>query len=164
MVKINGKSTIFLVLAVMLYTSCLKGPGYDSHPEIEFIGFQQDTVQQESATSFSFYFKDGDGDIGSDNEPNVFLRDLRQSMAEPEQFVMPQLPVEGSGNGVEGTVTIDYQATRCIYENGQTGVNNWKEGFKEIDKVVFELYIIDRAGNESNRIITDTLYLSCPPI
>ncbi len=168
-IKTRQKSTIkrlgivcICFLSSMSF-SCVEAPQFTDTPQLEFIGFEKDTVQQESMTTFRFKFTDGDGDIGSDQTPNVFLKDLRQPNALPEPFVMPMLPEEGSGNGVEGVATIHYQATRCIYANGTTGLSNWQEGFKRIDTVVFELYIVDRAGHESNHVKTDTLFLSCPP-
>lgn len=155
--------TPFIVLCLVGIYSCIDSPDFSISPTISFIGFETDTVQQESLTTFKFSFQDGDGDLGSDQEPNVFLLDLRQEGAVAEPFVLAKLPVEGSGNGVEGVATIQYQATRCIYPNGKTGLENWQDGFQEYDPVVYELYIVDRAGNESNRVITDTLYLSCAP-
>lgn len=155
--------TLFSLLSILMAVSCIESPDYPISPEIKFIAFEKDTIRQDDWTKFSFSFVDGDGDIGSEQEPNVFLKDLRQEAALPEIFVMPKLPVEGSGNGVEGVATMDYQATRCIYPNGKSGLDNWQEGFQEFEPVVFELYIVDRAGNESNRVITDTLYLSCRP-
>lgn len=155
--------TLILFLCLLGVVSCVKSPGFSDVPYIEFRGFERVTVQQESWTTFQFYFQDGDGDIGSGQSANVFLQDLRQMSAQPERFVMPMVPVQGSGNGIEGIVTIKYNATRCIYANGTTGLSNWQEGFKEIDTVVFNLYIVDRAGHKSNVVQTDTLFLSCPP-
>lgn len=156
--KLNIVNITFIsALCLILMHSCVNSPDFTTEPKIEFLEFEKDTVAQQEAFTYKFRFEDGDGDLGEAETSNIFLIDLRQNDLEMSGF--PKIPEQGAGNGVEGVATINFNGECCVYDVGPPC--DWAPNSKILDTVVYELYIVDRAGNESNRVKTDTLYIRC---
>lgn len=158
------KYTLFLSIAMII--ACTKPPDYSDTPEIAFISFSKNTMQQgsgfEDETTLTISFTDGDGDIGiGDGTPSIFFKDLRDG-SEFITFVAPEIPEQGIGNGISGEMFIKVNTTCCIHPDTlqDDGCNS---NFSEypIDTLVYEVYIKDRAGNKSNVIQTDPIFLLC---
>lgn len=114
----------------------------------------------EDSLVMTFSFTDGDGDLGSmDDSLDVFVTDTRLDAA-PLTYKLPFVPLQGTGNGISGDIAITLPTTCCIFPNNVPPPCNTLETFP-FDTLVYEVYIKDRAGNESNRILSDGIILNC---
>jgi hypothetical protein len=98
-----------------------------------------------------FSFSDGDGDIGNDSVSGIYFKDSRY----PDiGFIKADFPdidpsIEDPKKGLEGT---------CLFFPVPTPTpRNDTFHIKHGDTLSYELYIKDRANNESNHIVTKPL-------
>ena len=160
-------------MSVLLFTgliatgvsSCVNPPDFANVPKIEFVGMTKDTILQgvfqQDSLIVAFSFEDGDGDLGrtaNADENNVFFIDMRTGEVD-NSFGIPFIPQLGSSNGIEGEVQILLFSTCCLFESGQDPCT--ASSTEPYDFLQYEIYIVDRAGHESNHIITDTITLVC---
>lgn len=152
-------------MAGLCFEGCINSPDYPVEPKIEFTSISKDTLQQgtfqEDSLFVKFSFQDGDGDLGrtsSDLANNVFFIDERTGTLD-NSFGLPAFPQDGAGNGVEGEIQILVYSTCCLYTDGEDPcVPNPNQ---PIDSLQYRIYIVDRAGNKSNEILTSVIYLKC---
>ena len=150
------------LLGLLLICSCTKPPDYPDEPVIEFSSWSKTNVvqgqggPQDDFTYLILSFTDGDGDLGSNdnNQQNAFLSDTR-IQGIPLTVALPKVPEQGAGNGISGEIQIKVPTSCCEYQGA------FCESWEPVDTLIYEVYIMDRAGNESNRILTDPLYLLC---
>lgn len=160
--------SLVIISVSLLISGCTKPPNYPDEPQIEFDSWSSPVVIQEFDSLWvNLSFTDGDGDIGdieNTNEPYVFLTDTRDNDLNPPASTLPLVPQQGAGNGISGTISVRLQGVCCKILD--TDPNNRRAceqtvGFIDRDTVVFEIYILDQAGNKSNVIQTDPLILLC---
>ena len=153
---------------MILFSSCIQPPDLPDEPVITFTGMSrnfmdQGALNQDSIVVF-FDFTDGDGDIGfkpSDRRLDNFdmiIIDKRTDNVQ-DRFFLPHVPPKGAGNGIVGSARVVVFGTCCIYDDGSASCEPNENQLT--DSVEFEIYIRDRAGNESNRITTPTITLNC---
>ncbi len=164
------KFTLFL--AITSFLACTKPPDYPLEPVITFKSLSKSTLPQGNLNSDSltiiFSYTDGDGDLGNDeNQASVFLKDMRTGFESPS-FSIPFVPEQGAGNGISGEIAIQVFTSCCIHPILNQicmpfGDADQYSGnlFFPIDTLAYEIYIVDRAGNESNVIKTDPIFLQC---
>jgi len=164
--KYSFKYTIIPFLALLFILSCTKPPDYPDEPVIKFNRLSKNTVKaglgSPDSLMITFDFTDGDGDIGNeDNGVNVQFKDLRDN-SEFLTFSVPFIPVQGANNGISGEISIilDLNIPICCITPEGTG-NCFPPFLIARDTVVYEIYIEDRAGNQSNKIQTDPIFLLC---
>ena len=157
------KILLFSVV-VVAFAACISPPDYPIQPEIKFLGLSKNVMRQgllgiEDSLFLSFSFTDGDGDLGSlgqgKDSVNIFLTDKRTNQPS-ERFRIPYVPEQGAGNGISGDIRLLLFTTCCNVlppcEASST---------KPIDTLIYEISIKDRAGHESNKILTAPIYLQC---
>lgn len=154
-----------MLVSAYVFEGCINPPSFAEEPKIEFARLSKDTIRQglfqEDSLFVYFTFEDGDGDLGrtqDDDENNVFFIDTRTG-TQDNSFGIPFIPQQGSSNGIEGTVEILLFSTCCIYDQGPDPCTPNPQ--QPYDEVSYEIYIVDRAGNESNRITTPPITLLC---
>lgn len=150
--------------------SCTQPPEYPIEPVIDFVNLSKSEMKQgrfgEDTTYVTISFTDGDGDIGhfkegsQQVEADLFLTDLRTT-AQSEQFSVWFIPELGSSNGISGEITFRLLTTCCIYPPNSNFEPCEPSAVYPVDTLVYEIYLVDRAGNESNRIQTDPIFLQC---
>ena len=148
---------IVLLLAVLPSCSKMGGSGSNA-PQITFISLSPNEITNgdpESVIVIGFEFSDKDGDIGSTGaigEPaNIFIKQTHDT----SQGANAQLPVispdfQDPDKAIKGTA-IDKNPGAFFTLDSlhmQTG-----------DTFHFEIYIKDKAGHESNQIITPDVYI-----
>ena len=154
-----------LFAVVLLATACSKPPEYPVEPEIEFLRLDHDTIRQGTGLQDSIWvtlgFTDGDGDIGYENDGpvNLFLTDLRKNVA-ADNFRIPLIPELGANNGLQGEIMFKLFQTCCIFPDGIPLPCQPSTEYP-FDTVQYEIYMVDRAGNESNRVTTAPIYIRC---
>jgi len=163
------KYTFFL--SIVMIIACTKPPDYSDVPEIAFVGFSKNVLKQgfsknDDFTILTVSFTDGDGDLGGDTISTIYFDDLRTDMS-PDflEFGAPLIPEQGTGNGISGEFIIEFPTTCCIHFDPQQAVLGCGADFEGTgvsrDTVVYEIYVLDRAGNKSNVITTSPLILEC---
>lgn len=132
-----------LVLS-MIVTSCKKDKVdlLDPVPAVlEVTVSPTSVVEFQDSIVFSVQYRDGDGDLG-ENTPdaaNLFVVDNRINVT--ERFRIRELAPSGSDIPITGTLLVTLRNT------GITD-NSTSQTFD------YTIYLVDRAGNESNRVVT----------
>lgn len=151
---------ICIALIIASVTACLKPPDYALEPQIEFVSLSKNIMQQGTSSQVDslvlvFSFTDGDGDVGSES---IVVIDNRTGNNHA-LFNFPDIPPQGKDNGISGEVELDFPTTCCIVPNQFIACERSTDYPR--DTVTFDIYIKDRAGNESNRITTPPIVLLC---
>ena len=160
----------YFIIAIIL--SCTKPPDYPIEPNIEYQSISSNTMIQgdlnTDSTVVTISFTDGDGDLGNnDTLFDIFVKDIRIPDVpgiNPIQYKMPFVPIQGVGNGISGEISILTYNTCCIYPPGTFSPCDESEAATSAfptDTLIYEIYIKDRAGNESNRVLTNPIILQC---
>lgn len=154
---------IFIILGFLV--SCNDKPDYPDTPEIEFIKFSKSSMNQgailQDSVIIELSFTDGDGDLGvesKDTTSNLFITDNRTGFLYTP-FKLPIIPTAGANNGVSGTLRLKIYTTCCIFPDLIPPCTT-PPAFPD-NEINFDIYMVDRAGNESNTITTSNLSLIC---
>jgi len=158
--------SLFLICGIG-YWGCITAPDYPSTPEIEFISFSNLVMDQaplnSDTTILSIKFTDGDGDIGFEQGmlgENIFIVDNRTNEVF-DRFRAPAIPPEGANNGVSGEINMVLLNTCCVFPpQDSIPVCESPEQYPT-NELTFTVYIVDRAGNKSNEIITPPITINC---
>ena len=161
---VTMKYFILILFAFPFFIGCVDPPDFPVEPQIDFIGMSKDSMQQsvfqEDSIIISISYTDGDGDLGhNDTTRDAFFIDTRSGFLE-NAFILPFVPEEGAGNGISGEIAFKLYTTCCVYPNNVIPPCVPSSQYP-IDTLIFEVYIRDRAGHESNRIFTDPIILLC---
>lgn len=162
------KSLIYSIctFSFLILLACSEPPVYPDEPIIEFVSLSKSSMQQSFASIDSILvtlsFTDGDGDIGSepgDSSSIVLYIDKRQNNIQPPR-VIPTVGDIGVGKGISGKIFIHLPTSCCIEIAGNTTFTcERRPGIT--DEVNYEMWIVDRAGNESNRVELPPITLRC---
>ncbi len=134
-----------LPLLLLLGLACEKTsdePAFDLTPKIELIAVSSDTIVQfKDSLNIRIYYEDGDGDIGNaDPDINsIFVKDARLE-GEEAYYVAPITP-DGAEISITGTLNLILGTTFIL-------------GNADQEKTTFTIFLIDKAGNQSNSIET----------
>lgn len=152
-----------LFLSLGFIHSCIKAPDISDVPTLEFIGFSKTIMNQGDLNNDSIFitlaFTDGDGDIGSAlsfEGPNLFVIDNRNGETY-DNIKIPQIPPEGAGNGVKGTIVLKIYNGCCLFDDRP----NCTQSPDISNQLSFDITLVDRGGNESNTITTSEIELRC---
>lgn len=146
-----------MLLAGFLFAACQKSGKNSPYPQISFKYLTPDSVKAglfSDTAYFAFDFYDGDGDIGtSDRSTTIYMIDSRDSSLRRYPFPYLSDPEAHDPNkGTEGSCLVILQGATLIPRPDSLHTNFG-------DTVRFSTYIIDDAGNESNRFTTPNLYI-----
>lgn len=166
--KYNRTLAWFAAVSGLTVVGCLSPPDYPLEPVIEFVGLSKDTMVQDplgkaDTTLVVLSFTDGDGDIArsaQDSLPNVFVDNL-ETAEQVGGFKLDPIDEAGAENGISGELRLLLQTTCCDYPLFVNAVPCQPSREYPIDTLLTEAYIIDRAGNESNRVSLPPIYLRC---
>ena len=156
------KYILFIAACASLLSSCLTEPTFDIVPRIEFRSITKNVMNQttpsvQDSTLTTIYFEDGDGDIGGDSLA-IFVIDKRTDQIDI-QFRVTEIEIDGVSNAISGTIAFPILSTCCIYDTGQIPCSPSNPLIEQ--EVIYEVFIRDRAGNESNRIALTPITLIC---
>jgi len=157
------KYAIFTLLVAFVF-ACTSPPDYPPEPVLSFQSLSKDTLNRgyddEDHTVVTLSFTDGDGDISGLDTNNMFLIDTRTGFTEGN-FTIPDIPKVGTANGISGDIIFNLKTTCCQFPDpGLAGCEDEMPGFL-YDTVVYEVYLLDLAGHESNHILLPPIYIRC---
>jgi hypothetical protein len=142
------------ILAVaLLFAACQKN-NVSKIPHIALTLFSPDSMTVNIDTCFiQFSLVDGDGDIGNNSPSQIYLKDSRFDSAgfQPTPFPDIDPTIEDPNKGLEGTCTF-YPVPQPVPRSDSNHLANG-------DTLFYEMYIMDRAGHESNHVTTHTLII-----
>jgi hypothetical protein len=147
------------------FSACVKKPEFPIEPFLEYKGMSKNTMNQgflnsDSLTIF-LYFTDGDGDIGfedTDTLQNLFIIDSRTGNI-AESIKIPRIESGGIGKGISADMELQIYTTCCLFP-GNIPPCSVVEAYPR-DSLKYRIHLIDRAGNVSNAVETDYIYLNC---
>ena len=162
---------LFFLTGFLMVAGCIQPPDYPIEPEIEYISLSKTILisgkDNEDETCSPFPLQTVDGDIGNFQENgtsvlDMFLIDSRTGDFD-EKFSIPFVPELGAANGISGEIYARIFTTCCIYPDYVTDATTGCDPSQQypVDTIVYEIYIMDRAGNESNHIFTEPIYILC---
>jgi len=172
MQKVFGIIVGLCLLATVGLSSCLKGPEYAIEPHITNVTIDKTVIANfEESFVVSIDFEDGDGDLGSDSNAseeeltdNIFLVDNRLNVGLDSIFIRPfsveMLTPSSGSQAIDGTIRVTITGLCCYNESGAPACFP-NIARVETNEVIFDVYIEDRAGHQSNVMQTPPLTIQC---
>jgi hypothetical protein len=143
------RKLIIICCSLLFIASCKKDEGVSDTPSIEFISISPNpAIKYQDEITISIKYKDGNGDLG-ENTPdvkNLFVTDKRNNVT--FQFRVPQLSPDNSDIIIQGELDIKLSPQGFVDDAHTT------------ESATYEIYIVDRAGNQSNKIETTALTIN----
>lgn len=133
---------LLLLLGSISIIGCKEDGGeiFSPVPEIELISVSPtQVVAFRDSIVFEVAYTDGDGDLGSMTENNLFIEDDRIQVT--HGFRVQEIVPNGERVPITGTLRVILPNT--IITDGS-----------DSQRVSFMVYMVDQAGNESNRVAT----------
>lgn len=132
--------------------ACTKLPEYSTIPQIELEEVSSyEVLEGSDSVVITVRFTDGDGNIGAqENEQaeNAFFLDSRFRLP-ISLYKIPYVEPAGRLKAVSGTIQFTLQPLSCRPD--QVGTDTFS----------YEIYILDRDGNQSNSIFTEIFQIQC---
>ena len=122
-------------------------PVFDVVPRIRLMDISKDTIIQfKDSVSLTLSYEDGDGDLGNpDSDVNaLFVKDKR--LEEPDAYYLAPLAPIGSSVSIRGTLEL-HLSNMFLLGNGSQ------------ETTELSIYLLDRAGNQSNTVQTGPLLI-----
>ena len=127
------------------FSSCTTVGEISEVPEISFESVAPNVVTEyQDSLVFTISYRDGDGDLGENNtdNDNLFIQDSRNQVA--YGFRIQQLAPDNATIAIQGNINVTLPNT-AIVNGGQS------------ESVSYTIWVVDRAGNESNRVTSSTV-------
>lgn len=155
-----------LIPGIILWASCKdKGATFPDEPQLTHVSTTPNKIHIFDSTSETYIlvrFTDGDGDIGTDPDEetrSIFIKDSRDTLpgdstfSYPFPYIKPNIRPDG---GLEGTFSL--RLDRAYY-------NPWDSLHLALgaDTMIWSIFVIDDAGNKSNTITSDTIFIDYTP-
>lgn len=154
----------YLIYLIFLIPACTDKNNISVIPSIKLIGLSKDTIKQgdlnQDSLFISISFEDGDGDLGwgsASSEKDIFLIDKRTGLVS-DQFKIPDIP-DANGEAISGILDVRVYTTCCLFTNNIPPCSSPVEF--PTNTIRYEIYVKDRSGNESNRLVTNVVTLMC---
>ncbi|CAA6814865.1 MAG: Unknown protein [uncultured Aureispira sp.] len=153
------KITPFLFLITILYFfSCGEKPS--NTPTLEFVSLSKNYMVQGGIDSLylKFKFTDGDGNIGSDTNNNIFVSDPRTGAVIASYKLPNFIGTNPNNSSRTGEITLIVYSQCCIYINGSSCQPSTSQ---PTDAMRYKVQVVDQDGNYSNEMETDEIILEC---
>jgi hypothetical protein len=140
-----SKVWIYLALIALGASGCAKDEAISEIPEIEFVSATPQTlVAYSDSLVVTISYRDGNGDLGENDtdENNLFLQDSRNGVT--YGFRVRQLAPDDAVIAIDGNLNIKLPNVPIIGEGNS-------------ESLTYSIWVIDRAGNESNRVQSSSI-------
>lgn len=144
-------------VCLLFFLACESDKATSKVPEIRLDAFGPGQIRQgatDQALLIRLWVKDRDADLIADgSSPSLYLKDLRFPANQPVGYVLPQIgSVFLDANvGFEGNIELPIPGTRLLFRDEDTA--------RKRDTLQYEIYLTDRAGNVSNTVRTESVYI-----
>jgi hypothetical protein len=142
--RLSILSVLSLALLIGI-TSCNVGTGISEVPEISFESVVPNVVTEyQDSLYFTISYRDGDGDLGENNtdDKNLFIQDSRNQVS--YGFRIQQLAPDNAEISIQGNINVTLPNTAIV--DGGTS-----------ESITYTIWVVDRAGNESNKVSSNTV-------
>lgn len=139
------KSWIFLAMLAVAVGGCADDAGISEVPEIEFVSATPQTViAYQDSLVVTISYRDGDGDLGENDtdQNNLFLEDSRNGVV--YGFRIRQLAPDDATIAIEGNLNVTMPNVPIIGSGNTESLN-------------YSIWVVDRAGNESERVSSSAI-------
>ncbi len=139
------RNALFLLGAALFLAACDKTTEISDIPEISFESVVPNVVTEyQDSLYFTISYRDGNGDLGENNtdDHNLFIQDSRNDVT--YGFRIQQLAPTNADITIQGNINVTLDNTAII--DGGTS-----------ESVSYTIWVVDRAGNESNRVSTSNV-------
>lgn len=134
---------------LLLLSSCKKDNGILDTPIIEFVSISPNpAIKYQDEVTITIKYTDGNGDLGENtpDKKNLFVTDKRNNVV--FKFRVTQLAPDNSEIAIQGNLDIKLTPQGFIDDNNTS------------EKTTYTIYMVDRAGNQSNSIETTELQIT----
>lgn len=166
MIVYRSKVCFLFSCLVAILVSCVAAPDFPDVPNIEYIGVTKRTMVQDFFPTDSilvkFGFTDGDGDLGffeGEEASNIFITDSRTGERYGSDFALAAIPIQGASKGIEGDITLKLYTVCCFFPDNIPNCEAPPQYPR--DTLTIDIQMMDRAGNMSNIITTESIILLC---
>ena len=137
------KRTFLCLLPMLtLIVGCAKDEPISPVPEISFVSANPQTVAAYSTPLVvTISYLDGDGDLGQNNTDanNLFMADSRNGVV--YGFRVRQLAPDDADIAITGNLNVEVPSVPIV-------------GSGDSETFSYTIHVVDRAGNESNRVVS----------
>lgn len=133
------------IVILLLAMGCAKDGPISAIPEISFVSATPQTVTAfADSLAITISYRDGDGDLGENDtdDNNLFMEDSRNGVV--YGFRIRQLAPDDAVITIEGNLNVAVPNVPII-------------GSGNSETFTYTIHVLDRAGNESNRISTSAI-------
>lgn len=141
-------ATFYLLPILALLAGCSKDEPISPIPEISFVSATPQTViAYETPLTITISYLDGDGDLGENDTDanNLFMEDSRTGVI--YGFRIRQLAPDDANIAITGNLNVEVPNVPII-------------GSGDSEALIYVLHVVDRAGNESNRVATSPIMVN----
>ena len=161
-------NTIFFFLVCVAFAACVRPPEYPIEPRLELpangalskstiLQGDRGSINSRDSLYLTLNFTDGDGDIGFQKaDSTLYIIDTRDNSRINDAQGLPYVPEQGAGNGISGEIRIKLFGTCCKTLRPCEPTPSHPR-----DTLIYEVYVKDRAGHESNRLKIPAITLLC---
>ncbi len=157
----NTKTTSLLFLLILIFISSCRTPDYPNEPVLEFQSISKTYMKQNGQDSLilTFSYTDGDGDIGSEQMDNIFVRDSRNGNL-LASYRFPNDSDQEAGAYRKGELQLIVYSACCIYSDTTFAACSPNPNQLE-DTLRYTIEVVDQSGNTSNKVESDEVFLEC---
>ena len=125
---------------------CLNPPDYSIIPAIKMDSVSTtDILANQDSITLYISFTDGDGDIGSKTDSNLFITDSRTGFRAGNKI--PDITPDGKVKEISGQIVFTLSEIDSI-----------PDGKRDSIYYDYTIQIVDRAGNLSNEVVTPLIF------
>lgn len=149
LVKVKKSHIYYLLTLTVILISCKKKEETNLAPELVFLSLTPASIKEYTdSLVLTISYKDPDGDLGENSSSvnNLFVKDNRTGVE--LKYRIKQLAPNNANVAITGKLNITIKKVPIINSSATS------------EELFYSIYAIDRAGNQSNAILTTPITVS----
>lgn len=136
-----------LLVTIILFSSCKKEEEVGNAPELTYKSVDKNDIKDFENLEITITYSDNDGDLGENdaNIKNCFVTDSRNNVT--YEYRISQLAPDNASISITGDLNITIENVSLT--DGATS-----------ETITYDIYVVDRAGNQSNTVTTEAITIS----